>query len=88
MTLSDVQRSLLDFRNHWWQLPQSKDVGDPFPISVSRRVAITAPLYALVDLRADGAGLRPAHCAAGTPPSGAEPPSSDRAAVAPIPGSR
>jgi hypothetical protein len=49
MTLTDVQRSLLDFERDWWQLPESKtsEIRARFGFSSS---SYYRALYALVDL--------------------------------------
>jgi Protein of unknown function (DUF3263) len=57
MTLSDTQRSLLDFERAWWQLPSSKtsEIRSRFGFSSS---SYYRALYALVD-RADAEAYDP-----------------------------
>jgi hypothetical protein len=49
MTLTDAQRSLIDFERDWWQLPESKtsEIRARFGFSSS---SYYRALYALVDL--------------------------------------
>ena len=49
MTLTDAQRSLIDFERHWWQLPGSKtqEIRERFGFSSS---SYYRALHALVDL--------------------------------------
>jgi len=49
MTLTEAQRSLLDFERHWWQLPGSKtsEIRSRFGFSSS---SYYRALHALVDL--------------------------------------
>ena len=65
MTLTDTQRSLLDFERAWWQLPASKtsEIRARFGFSSS---SYYRALYAVVDSPGRG-GVRPAHRTAGPP---------------------